>query len=112
MPWNSSTSGPSGVVISMTLATALSDRGSGRHTLIDSVADVSRLRRAYDQAGDRKRGFEAQLRAPDRRMQAGLGEEPLDVLGPVRVPAVRLQGIGSGVAGLRQIGRASCRERV
>src|SRR3989442_2459629 len=87
MRWNSSTSGPSGVVISMTLAMVLSRPSAGA----DRRAGIGRLRRAYDKTGNGHAGLEAQLAAPDVRMQPCPEEDALHLLRAMGIAPIRLE---------------------
>src|SRR5262245_37138314 len=84
MPWNSSTSASSGVVISITLAMVCS-------------CDAAALPRAHDKPLHGNAGFQAQVGAYDVRAQAGLQQDPLDVITAVVVAPVRLDAVVTGV---------------
>src|SRR5262245_36440681 len=87
MAWNSSTSGPSGVSISMTLGMVFSDG----QALLDRTRD--RFRRPDDETGNRDSSFEAELASLDVWNQPHVGQQTLDVLSAMRVAAVRLQRV-------------------
>src|SRR5262245_35137267 len=93
-PWNSSTSSPSGVVISITrmflgLMCLCRGRFRGLH-----------FRRLHDEPRDRRAGFEPQFGAGDLGLEIVGGEDALDVVARVAVAAVWADGVaGPGIRG-------------
>src|SRR5437868_6003287 len=83
MPWNSSTSAPSGVVISITLAMAVSGH----------CRNVHGLRAGDDEAPHRSPGLEAQLGRQDRGLQPRFHQCAPDVAARMTVTTVEIQAM-------------------
>src|SRR6266571_1705185 len=93
MPWNNSTSSPSGVVISITRGMVLGIVGPCRR----------RPRGFHYQPGDWSAGFQTQFRADDLGLETHGGQHALDVLTRMAVPAVRADGVPGTGRGVRQL---------
>src|SRR4026208_1123284 len=117
MPWNSRTSSPSGVTISITLVmTSLGIDVRPFHAGFDPHRDRPRiihprppppppaparfcpprgriLPRAYPQAGDRNAGLHPQISLTNLGHEFVIGEQPLDITARIPAPPVGLSGV-------------------
>src|SRR4030095_11266450 len=99
MVWNSSTSSPRGVAISIALAMSASgigrDQAGARspHAVIHLArAGVDRTDPAHDQTAHGKAGFHSQLGSHDLRLEARVAQHPLHIRAGVRVASVGAEG--------------------